>query len=226
MRGRRSRPPVERAPAPTSALGHVARGLSELTSENPAAAIAHFERVAAFADENGFARCPVMWWSSDLIECYVAEGMIEQARAGAGEAGGRGRRAVDADHGRRRRALPGPARPGRVREPPDRGSASARTRRHAVRAGPDGVAARRPPPSAPPAGPGSAAARRGAGDVRAVGRRRLGQPGPAISWRRPACGSGGPATDSATSPRKSSRWPWRWRAACPTRRSPGTCSSA
>ena len=62
------------------ALGHVARGLSELTSENPTAAIVHFERVAAFADENGFARCPVMWWSSDLIECYVAAGMIEQAR--------------------------------------------------------------------------------------------------------------------------------------------------
>ena len=62
------------------ALGHIARGVSELTSENPAAAIAHFERVAAFADENGFARCPVMWWSSDLIECYVAEGMHDAAR--------------------------------------------------------------------------------------------------------------------------------------------------
>jgi DNA-binding CsgD family transcriptional regulator/tetratricopeptide (TPR) repeat protein len=63
-----------------AALGQAACGLLELTRQNPAAAIAHFELVTAFADNVGFARSPVMWWSSDLIECYVAEGMFDAAR--------------------------------------------------------------------------------------------------------------------------------------------------
>jgi DNA-binding CsgD family transcriptional regulator len=63
-----------------AALGHVALGMLELTCQNPAAAIGHFELVTAFADNVGFARSPVMWWSSDLIECYVAEGMLDAAR--------------------------------------------------------------------------------------------------------------------------------------------------
>ena len=72
---------AEQAGAGTyAALGHLAHGLLELTCENPAAAIGHFERVTAFADQVGFARSPVMWWSSDLIECYVAEGVLDAAR--------------------------------------------------------------------------------------------------------------------------------------------------
>lgn len=63
-----------------AALGFVAYGLLEFTQQNSAAAIEQFEKVAAFADETGFARSPVMWWSSDLIECYVAEGMLDAAR--------------------------------------------------------------------------------------------------------------------------------------------------
>jgi DNA-binding CsgD family transcriptional regulator len=62
------------------AFARIALGVLELTTGNPAAAISHFEGVSAFSDEVGFSNSPVMWWSSDLLECYVAEDMHDAAR--------------------------------------------------------------------------------------------------------------------------------------------------
>jgi DNA-binding CsgD family transcriptional regulator/tetratricopeptide (TPR) repeat protein len=62
------------------AFAHIALGVLELTASNPAIAIRHFEEVSAFSDEVGFSHCPILWWSSDLLECYVSEGMDEAAR--------------------------------------------------------------------------------------------------------------------------------------------------
>jgi DNA-binding CsgD family transcriptional regulator/tetratricopeptide (TPR) repeat protein len=62
------------------AFARIALGILELTAWNPAAAIRHFEEVSAFSDEVGFSHCPVLWWSSDLLECYVSEGMDDAAR--------------------------------------------------------------------------------------------------------------------------------------------------
>ena len=57
------------------AFGQIALGVLELTAGNLAEAISHFEEVSTFSDEADFNNCPMMWWSSDLIECYVMEGM-------------------------------------------------------------------------------------------------------------------------------------------------------
>ncbi len=62
------------------AFAQIALGLLELTAGKPSAAISHFEEVSAFTDEVGFSNCPVMWWSSDLLECYVSERMDDAAR--------------------------------------------------------------------------------------------------------------------------------------------------
>jgi DNA-binding CsgD family transcriptional regulator len=62
------------------AFAQIALGVLELTAWNPASAIRHFEEVSAFSDEVGFSNSPLMWWSSDLLECYVSEGMHDAAR--------------------------------------------------------------------------------------------------------------------------------------------------
>jgi DNA-binding CsgD family transcriptional regulator len=62
------------------AFARIALGVLELTAGNPAGAISHFEEVSAFSDDVGFSNSPVMWWSSDLLECYVTEGMDDAAR--------------------------------------------------------------------------------------------------------------------------------------------------
>ncbi len=60
-------------------LGLSALGLLELTQGRPAAAIEAYQEIADFADEVGFADSPVLWWSSDLIECLVLEGRQDAA---------------------------------------------------------------------------------------------------------------------------------------------------
>jgi DNA-binding CsgD family transcriptional regulator len=62
------------------AFAQIALGVLELTAGNPAGAITHYEEVSAFSDEVDFSHCPILWWSSDLLECYVAEGMEDAAR--------------------------------------------------------------------------------------------------------------------------------------------------
>jgi DNA-binding CsgD family transcriptional regulator/tetratricopeptide (TPR) repeat protein len=62
------------------AFAQIALGVLELTAGNRAMAINHFEKVSAFSDEVGFSNSPVLWWSSDLLECYVSEGMDDAAR--------------------------------------------------------------------------------------------------------------------------------------------------
>jgi DNA-binding CsgD family transcriptional regulator/tetratricopeptide (TPR) repeat protein len=62
------------------AFAQIALGALELTAGNQAAAISHFEEVSAFSDDVGFSNSPVMWWSSDLLECYVSEGMDDAAQ--------------------------------------------------------------------------------------------------------------------------------------------------
>jgi DNA-binding CsgD family transcriptional regulator len=62
------------------AFAQIALGGLELTEGNAAAAISHFEKVSSFSDEVSFSNSPVMWWSSDLLECYVSEGMYDAAR--------------------------------------------------------------------------------------------------------------------------------------------------
>jgi DNA-binding CsgD family transcriptional regulator/tetratricopeptide (TPR) repeat protein len=62
------------------AFAQIALGVLELTALKPAAAIRHFEEVSAFSDDVGFSHCPILWWSSDLLECYVLEGMDDAAR--------------------------------------------------------------------------------------------------------------------------------------------------
>jgi DNA-binding CsgD family transcriptional regulator len=62
------------------AFGQIALGVLELTAGNLAEAINHFEEVSIFSDEAGFNNNPMVWWSSDLIECYVMEGMEDAAR--------------------------------------------------------------------------------------------------------------------------------------------------
>jgi DNA-binding CsgD family transcriptional regulator len=62
------------------AFAQIALGVLELTAGKQPAAISHFEEVSAFSDEVGFSNCPVLWWSSDLLECYVSERMDDAAR--------------------------------------------------------------------------------------------------------------------------------------------------
>jgi DNA-binding CsgD family transcriptional regulator/tetratricopeptide (TPR) repeat protein len=62
------------------AFARIALGVLELTAGNTDMAIDHFEAVSAFSDEVGFSNSPLMWWSSDLLECYVLEGMADAAR--------------------------------------------------------------------------------------------------------------------------------------------------
>ena len=62
------------------AFAQIALGVLELTAGKQQAAISHFEEVSAFSDEVGFSNCPVLWWSSDLLECYVSQRMDDAAR--------------------------------------------------------------------------------------------------------------------------------------------------
>jgi DNA-binding CsgD family transcriptional regulator len=62
------------------AFAHIALGVLELTAGKHPEAISHFEEVSAFSDQVGFSNCPVLWWSSDLLECYVSERMDDAAR--------------------------------------------------------------------------------------------------------------------------------------------------
>ncbi len=62
------------------AFSQIALGVLELTAGNTGMAINHFEEVSDFCDEVGFSNSPLMWWSSDLLECYVAAGMDDAAR--------------------------------------------------------------------------------------------------------------------------------------------------
>jgi DNA-binding CsgD family transcriptional regulator/tetratricopeptide (TPR) repeat protein len=62
------------------AFAQLALGVLEFTSGNSATAMTHFEEVSTFCDEVGFSNSPLMWWSSDLLECYVSEGMADAAR--------------------------------------------------------------------------------------------------------------------------------------------------
>jgi DNA-binding CsgD family transcriptional regulator len=62
------------------ALGQIALGVLELTAGNSSKAISHFQEVSAFSDEVDFNNSPVIWWSGDLIECYVVEGIEDEAR--------------------------------------------------------------------------------------------------------------------------------------------------
>jgi DNA-binding CsgD family transcriptional regulator/tetratricopeptide (TPR) repeat protein len=63
-----------------AAFAQIALGVLEFTAGNSATAISHFEEVSAFSDEVGFSHSPIMWWSGDLIECYVALGIDDAAR--------------------------------------------------------------------------------------------------------------------------------------------------
>jgi DNA-binding CsgD family transcriptional regulator len=56
-----------------------ALGLAELSLGNYAAAIEPLREVADFTAESGLTNSPMMWWSSDLVECYVQEGRLEEA---------------------------------------------------------------------------------------------------------------------------------------------------
>ncbi len=60
-------------------LGLSALGLVELSAGRPAQAIEHFVQIGQFADQEGFTNSPVLWWSSDLIECLVLDGRGEEA---------------------------------------------------------------------------------------------------------------------------------------------------
>jgi hypothetical protein len=62
------------------AFAQIALGVLGLTAGDSGMAISHFEEVSAFSDEVGFSNSPLMWWSSDLLECYVLEGMDDAAR--------------------------------------------------------------------------------------------------------------------------------------------------
>jgi DNA-binding CsgD family transcriptional regulator len=62
------------------AFAQIALGVLELTAGNSADAISHFEEVSTFSDDVGFSNSPLLWWSGDLLECYVLEGMEEEAR--------------------------------------------------------------------------------------------------------------------------------------------------
>jgi DNA-binding CsgD family transcriptional regulator len=62
------------------AFAQIALGVLEFTAGNAAGAISHLEKVSAFSDEFGFSDSPLMWWSGDLLECYVLEGMEDAAR--------------------------------------------------------------------------------------------------------------------------------------------------
>lgn len=62
------------------AFAQIALGVLELTAGNSSGAISHFEEISTFSDEAGFNGSPMVWWSSDLIECYVLEGMEDAAR--------------------------------------------------------------------------------------------------------------------------------------------------
>jgi DNA-binding CsgD family transcriptional regulator len=62
------------------AFAQIALGILEVTAGNSALAISHFEEVSAFSDEGGFSNSPLVWWSSDLLECYILEGMEDAAR--------------------------------------------------------------------------------------------------------------------------------------------------
>jgi len=62
------------------AFAQLALGVLEFTAGNSASAITHFGEVSAFCDEVGYSNSPLMWWSSDLLECYVSQGMDDVAR--------------------------------------------------------------------------------------------------------------------------------------------------
>jgi DNA-binding CsgD family transcriptional regulator/tetratricopeptide (TPR) repeat protein len=66
------------------AFAQIALGVLELTAGDSAGAISHLEKVSAFSDEFGFSDSPLMWWSGDLLECYVSEGMEDAARGELG----------------------------------------------------------------------------------------------------------------------------------------------
>jgi hypothetical protein len=51
------------------AFAQIALGVLGLTAGDSGMAISHFEEVSAFSDEVGFSNSPLMWWSSDLLEC-------------------------------------------------------------------------------------------------------------------------------------------------------------
>ncbi len=61
------------------AFAQIALGVLEFTAGKSAIAISHFGDVSAFCDEVGYSNSPLMWWSSDLLECYVSEGMDDAA---------------------------------------------------------------------------------------------------------------------------------------------------
>jgi DNA-binding CsgD family transcriptional regulator len=62
------------------AFAQLALGVLEFTAGNSATAITHFGEASAFCDEVGYSNSPLMWWSSDLLECYVSQGMDDVAR--------------------------------------------------------------------------------------------------------------------------------------------------
>jgi DNA-binding CsgD family transcriptional regulator/tetratricopeptide (TPR) repeat protein len=62
------------------AFAQIALGVLEFTAGNPTIAISHFGEVSAFCDEVGYSNSPLMWWSSDLLECYVSDGMDDVAQ--------------------------------------------------------------------------------------------------------------------------------------------------
>ena len=61
------------------AFAQIALGVLDFTAGRSAMAISHFGEVSAFCDEVGYSNSPLMWWSSDLLECYVSEAMDDAA---------------------------------------------------------------------------------------------------------------------------------------------------
>ena len=60
-------------------LGLGALGMVELSAGRPSQAIEHFAQIADFAHREGIGNSPVLWWSSDLIECLVLDGRSDDA---------------------------------------------------------------------------------------------------------------------------------------------------
>ncbi len=102
---------------PQVAASYVALGLMELSRGRYPAAIGHFEIVAELAQETGLADTPLVWWSSDLIEAYVHEGLTDLAqktlrrleRSAASSSAVRTRRSIRPIRPRCCRARRGPA---------------------------------------------------------------------------------------------------------------------
>lgn len=65
---------------PHLAYAHAALGLLELTLSDYRAAIDQFEAVAELTNQMGIVDSPLVWWSSDLIEAYLQEGLDGPAR--------------------------------------------------------------------------------------------------------------------------------------------------